>query len=207
MPKTNDQSDLSDYAPVVERIALFYERFPEGRIISTLISKTDVEIVFRSDIFRTSTDDRVAATGWAAEQIGDGEINTVACLENTETSAIGRALANLGFTGSRFRASYEEMVKVARVKERLRTYQGTRSEASRDYSPNETLQARADMLLDTLRLINEADRAGVAAETLESARREIRKPDVSAKSIQEMERSLRASIDDRRTQLTESPDP
>ena len=46
-------------------------------------------------------------------------MNAVACLENAETSAVGRALANLGFTASRLRPSAEEMAKAARARARL----------------------------------------------------------------------------------------
>lgn len=88
------KSDLSlssnDYAPVAERIRFFYARFPTGRIITHLVRRTDQEVVFRAEVFRTPTEREPAASGWAAEREGDGEINTVACLDNTETSAVGR---------------------------------------------------------------------------------------------------------------------
>src|SRR5881397_1180490 len=111
--------DLASYAPVAERITLFYETFPRGRIISELVSRTEKDVVFRALVYRDASDAEAAATGWAAEREGDGEINSVACLENTETSAIGRALANLGFTASRERPSAEEMAKVSRARVRL----------------------------------------------------------------------------------------
>jgi hypothetical protein len=115
------KSDLpigGEYAPVADRIALFYERFPGGRIITQLTMHNDREVVFRASVYRTETSRTPAATGWASERVGDGDINTVACLENTETSAIGRALANLGFTASRNRPSLEEMEKAARARRR-----------------------------------------------------------------------------------------
>src|SRR5690349_22763654 len=111
--------DLASYAPVAERITLFYETFPRGRIITELVSRTEKDVVFRALVYRDASDGDAAATGWAAEREGDGEINTVACLENTETSAIGRALANLGFTASTRRPSREEMDKAARERARL----------------------------------------------------------------------------------------
>ena len=119
MPKTDVDSDVSDYAPVADRIALFYERYPSGRIVTELVSRDDREVVFKASVYRAPDEREPSATGWAAEREGDGEINQVACLENTETSAIGRALANLGFTASRFRASAEEMAKAARRRARL----------------------------------------------------------------------------------------
>jgi hypothetical protein len=115
------KSDLpigGEYAPVADRIALFYERFPAGRIITQLTMHNEREVVFRASVFRTEKSRTPAATGWASERIGDGDINTVACLENTETSAIGRALANLGFTASKNRPSLEEMEKADRARRR-----------------------------------------------------------------------------------------
>jgi hypothetical protein len=120
--------DLASYASVAERITLFYETFPRGRIISELVSRTERDVVFRALVYRDAGDAEAAATGWAAEREGDGEINTVACLENTETSAIGRALANLGFTASRERPSAEEMAKASRARVRLSNGQATRED-------------------------------------------------------------------------------
>ena len=119
MPKNNFDFDPDSYAPVAARVELFYERYPTGRILTELVQRTDQEIVFRAAVYRTADDREPAATGWAAERVGDGEINAVACLENTETSAIGRALANLGFLASRLRASAEEVAKATRARGRL----------------------------------------------------------------------------------------
>lgn len=92
MPKTDLTFDPDGYAPVSQRIQLFYQRHPSGRIITHLVRRTNAEVVFRAEVFRTYDDPEPAATGWAVEREGDGDVNTVACLENTETSAIGRAL-------------------------------------------------------------------------------------------------------------------
>lgn len=119
MPKLTPSFDPSEYSPVADRIALFYESFPEGRIETELVSRTERDVVFRALVFRHADDIRPASTGWAAEGDGDGDVNAVACLENTETSAIGRALANLGFTASRQRPSREEMEKATRVRAKL----------------------------------------------------------------------------------------
>src|SRR5919199_1232060 len=119
MAKGDLDLDGGEYAPVAERIALFYLRYPTGRIITKLVSRSEREVVFQALVYRAAHDARPAATGWAAEREGDGDVNTVACVENTETSAIGRALANLGFTASRERPSREEMEKAARARLRL----------------------------------------------------------------------------------------
>jgi len=119
MPKNTYDFDPESYAPVAARVELFYERYPTGRILTELTQHTEQEIVFRAAVYRTDEDREPAATGWAAERVGDGEINAVACLENTETSAIGRALANLGFLASRLRPSAEEVAKATRARGRL----------------------------------------------------------------------------------------
>ena len=148
MPK----SDLpigGEYAPVADRIALFYERFPAGRIITQLTMHNEREVVFRASVYRTEKSRTPAATGWASERIGDGDINTVACLENTETSAIGRALANLGFTASKNRPSLEEMEKAERARER------------RAEPLDPELQRVADARTDLLTMLRTARRYGI----------------------------------------------
>ncbi len=113
MPKTDHSFDPSGYATVAQRIALFYRCHPKGRIGTELVNRDATSVTFKACVYRNENDTAPAATGWATEREGDGDINTVACLENTETSAIGRALANLGYTASKQRPSVEEMQKAA----------------------------------------------------------------------------------------------
>jgi len=91
MPKTDLSFNPDEYALVADRIALFYERYPMGRIIPRLHAVSEKAVIFEARVYRDRGDAEPAATGWAREFEGDGEINQVACLENTETSAIGRA--------------------------------------------------------------------------------------------------------------------
>ena len=44
--------DLASYAPVAERISLFYEAFPRGRIVTEMISRTERDVVFRALVYR-----------------------------------------------------------------------------------------------------------------------------------------------------------
>lgn len=135
MSKTDDTFDPASYAPVAERITRFYALHPHGRIVTRARRVTERMVLFEALVYRASADAAPAATGWASETPGDGDINTVACVENTETSAIGRALANLGITASRLRPSREEMTKAERVR---------RSSAAGVHVPSESAAAARD---------------------------------------------------------------
>ena len=154
--KSGSDFDPARYAPVAERITQFYSAHPGGRIVTELMSREGGEVVFRASVFRESGDAGPAATGWASEREGDGDVNEVACLENTETSAVGRALANLGFTASRLRPSAEEMAKAARVRSRL---------VKRTLAVHEPAHTpvRSLYLADLLSLVGAAERAGLRA--------------------------------------------
>ena len=170
--------DPASYAPVAERISLFYEAFPRGRIVTELISRTEHDVVFRALVYRQADDGDPAATGWAAEREGDGEVNTVACLENTETSAIGRALANLGFTASRERPSAEEMAKASRARVRIGIVR-----------PND--EATSALIADLGALINRAERVGLRPERAARWRRRLAGGGVSPQVLLHCERRLR----------------
>jgi hypothetical protein len=170
--------DPASYAPVAERISLFYEAFPRGRIITEMVSRTERDVVFRALVYRQADDSDPAATGWAAEREGDGEVNTVACLENTETSAIGRALANLGFTASRERPSAEEMAKASRARAALGIVR-----------PND--DATSALVADLGALINRAERVGLRPQRAARWRRRLLIGDISPRVLLYCERRLR----------------
>jgi hypothetical protein len=58
--------DPASYAPVAERISLFYQAFPRGRIITEMISRTERDVVFRAVVYRDAGEREAAATGWAS---------------------------------------------------------------------------------------------------------------------------------------------
>ena len=154
MPKTDQLTDLSTYSTVAERLTLFYEAYPTGRVVTRLVSRNDGETIFKAMVFRNGDDSRPAATGWAAERENDGDINIVACVENTETSAVGRALANLGFTASAKRPSREEMEKIRRHQSKPRAQSNV----------NRTLQLQADSAMDLLDLVSQAELHGFSRQ-------------------------------------------
>jgi hypothetical protein len=128
-----------------------------------------------------------AATGWASEREGDGDINTVACLENTETSAVGRALANLGFTASAKRPSREEMDKVARARTRLAFPERKQVE---NVSSNDLAAGN-----DLLQLLATAEKKGLSKRRLLVLReRTTQTPGLPIIRIRKIESMLRAWI-------------
>jgi len=196
MTKTGfGEHDLSAYALVADRITLFYERYPAGRIVTELFSRVDREITFRALVFRGPEDVQPAATGWASEREGDGQINQVACLENTETSAVGRALANLGFTASSRRPSREEMEKAARQRARIvpRPAPIVEPLAVRhvplDVDP---LQRRANAVYDVLGLIERAEAIGFPERRGATLRAAVGRTDLTPRTVMRLERRIRA---------------
>lgn len=161
MPKAEIGFDLERYAPVARRITLFYERYPTGRIITVLVERDARAVIFRASVYRGAEDTHPAATGWALEREGDGDVNAVACLENTETSAIGRALANLGFTASAERPSREEMMRVSRARQAPLRVAAPRQRSIQPSPTSPLLQSHADALSDTLSLLALARQAGM----------------------------------------------
>ena len=99
---------LKDYVEVNTRIMKFYEKYPEGRILTEILDWKDGIVVMKATVYRDSSD-IIAATGHAYEKEGSSFINRTSALENCETSACGRALAMLGFEIKKSIASKEEV--------------------------------------------------------------------------------------------------
>ncbi len=111
------QFDLTKYIPVHSRISEFYEKYPEGRIVTEIVKLNEETgfVCLKACVFRCPDDAEPCATGHAFEIRGQGYVNTTSFIENGETSAVGRALANLGFKIENGIASREEMQKVERM--------------------------------------------------------------------------------------------
>jgi len=115
---------LADYETVEERIKRFYADWPDGRILTdneTVPEYRSEKIwVVRAMVFLNGEDlERGCpkASGLAYEVDSAHGPQQSSALEVCETSAIGRALANAGYSGNK-RASREEMEKVQRFEER-----------------------------------------------------------------------------------------
>jgi hypothetical protein len=68
--------------------------------------------IVKAYLFKNAEDGVAWATGYAEETVTSRGVNQTSALENCETSAIGRALANAGYAPKGKRPSREEMTKV-----------------------------------------------------------------------------------------------
>ena len=107
--------DLSQYETVESRLEKFIGDYPDFRIDTVMESFINGQFIVRAALYRTFADGVPFSTGYAEEKITDRGVNSTSALENCETSAIGRALANAGYAAKGKRASQSEMAKVARV--------------------------------------------------------------------------------------------
>lgn len=103
------QNGLKDYVEVNVRVEKFHEKYPYGRIHTEIVSWNDGVVVMKAEIYRDISDSFPSATGHAYEKEGSSFINKTSALENCETSAVGRALALLGFEIKKSIASKEEV--------------------------------------------------------------------------------------------------
>lgn len=106
--------NLDDYEPVAVRHSRWLEQHPNGRTLTHMVSAPGADVcVIRAELW---LDDVCIATGYAEEVRGAGNVNRTSHVENCETSAVGRALANAGMAGTDVnkRPSREEMAKVQR---------------------------------------------------------------------------------------------
>ena len=114
--------NLNDYETVEERLRRFWadKKHADARIVTinhtTPADRAVSTWIIEARIYLSKEDQEAnlpKATGWAFEVDGVGMTQRTAALETAETSAIGRCLANMNFSGNR-RASREEMAKAQR---------------------------------------------------------------------------------------------
>ena len=117
--------NLDDYEPVAVRHSRWLAQHPNGRTITHMVSIPGADIcVIRAELW---LEDVCIATGYAEEVRGAGNVNRTSHVENCETSAVGRALANAGMAGTDVnkRPSREEMSKVQNAGPKMRITQAS----------------------------------------------------------------------------------
>ena len=94
------------YVMVHERIKAFREKYPDYGLISEIVELTEERVVMKATI---QYGDGILAVGHAYEDKDSTFINKTSFIENCETSAWGRALANLGIGIDESIASADEV--------------------------------------------------------------------------------------------------
>lgn len=102
--------NLDDYVEVNVRIEKFWNDYPDGRIETDIVRWEGDTVVMNAKVYKDKADNFPAATGHAYEVEGSSYINKTSALENCETSAVGRALAIMGYEIKKSVASKEEVV-------------------------------------------------------------------------------------------------
>lgn len=95
-----------EYKTVAKRVDEFRKEYKlKMAIITSLVSIDQKTVVMKAAII--DENQRTIATGYAEENRTASQINKTSALENCETSAIGRALANLGLGGGEYASADE----------------------------------------------------------------------------------------------------
>jgi hypothetical protein len=108
--------NLADYETVEVRLEKFIKDYPDFRISTELEVCEKDRYIVKAYLFKTAQCSSAFSTGLAEEKVTDRGVNQTSALENCETSAIGRALANAGYAAKGKRPSREEMNKVVATK-------------------------------------------------------------------------------------------
>lgn len=154
-------SFLESYEPVADRIASFWKTHDKGRIHTEIVLINENEVVIKASVFTDREDPRPAAIDFARESRTSGQLVKFA-VENCATSAIGRALATLGFqvknsNGKSVRPSREEMTRVVEP-----------APKQKNWATEATVLAGQKNVPGLRALYKEAEAAGAGGEILQS---------------------------------------
>jgi hypothetical protein len=133
--------DLSQYETVDQRLEKFWNKYPDGAILTELVAHKDDRFIFKASIYKTYADPIPFATGFAEEIVSGRGVNSTSACENAESSAIGRALHSGGISkhsDGKPRPSAEEMGKVnaaIKVKAELEQAKAKMAQTATEYIP------------------------------------------------------------------------
>ena len=151
-----------EYTTVAKRVSDFREKHPDWSIATVILERNADMVLMRAEIADASG--RTLATGHAEEWRKSSEINRTSAIENAETSAIGRALAALGYGGQEF-ASVNEI----EIAERKKTIGMSATQVNHDEFaalPPEAQDALRECAMEVIALCDEdrlADALAVVA--------------------------------------------
>jgi hypothetical protein len=187
---------FQDYVSVAERIEKFYQKYPEGRIITQIVHH-DLErgfILMRAEVYRNAEDTLPAATGHAYEMKSEGYVQRTSYIEVGETSSVGRALAMAGFEVKRGIASREEMEKVARFEARQSATKAAPKEIASAKSAEKTdgpaTDEQKNQILNLLEELRPKNRSAQRALLMEKTGRQSR-DDLTQQEAEKLLKELR----------------
>lgn len=106
--------NLNEYQTVQERVEIFRQLHPTGRIVNEIVLINEKEVVMKSSVYLDVNDAHPVAVDFAQENVAAKGVNATSWVENCSTSATGRSLALLagGMSPKGKKPSREEMSKV-----------------------------------------------------------------------------------------------
>lgn len=106
--------NINEYQTVQERVEIFRQLHPAGRIVNEIVLINEKEVVMKSSVYLDVNDAHPVAVDFAQENVAAKGVNSTSWVENCATSAAGRALALLGggMSPKGKKPSREEMAKV-----------------------------------------------------------------------------------------------
>ena len=134
-----------EYDQVEDRLKKFWEDNPNGRIDTKVIhvNADFTNAIHRCEVYKDIKDEFPVATGIAQDQQGPKGANQTSWIENGETSAVGRALANWKYAAKK-RPSVTEMQKVENLKDTQVTKSAAQTSNSKGYTPPPSVQKKLD---------------------------------------------------------------
>jgi len=134
-----------EYDQVEDRLKKFWKDNPNGRVDTKIIhvSEDFKNAIHRCEIYKDIADEFPVATGIAQDQQGPVGANKTSWIENGETSAIGRALANWTYAAKK-RPSVTEMQKVKNLSDSQVTKSEAKTGNSNSYTPSPAVQKKIE---------------------------------------------------------------
>ncbi|MEA2036115.1 MAG: hypothetical protein U9O94_01300 [Nanoarchaeota archaeon] len=116
--KAGQEVKVGEYVTVNERVKAFHDLYPKGNIETQMIRDEAGSVTMKAVIIPDIEAPTRFFTGYAKEKEENGWINKTDCLENCETSAVGRALGFLGIGIDQAIATVED------IKTAMKAYSG-----------------------------------------------------------------------------------
>lgn len=190
--QANFRERQSDYIEVNERVIEFIEKNPEGSLQSE-IERLDITgytndglpiglVVIKAYAYRTPDDPR-PGVGWSSMVLpGKTPYTKGSEIENTETSAWGRAIVALGISAKRGIASAHEVRNAQEAQEAMSNGNGNgngqraaKPKAEDSEASNEEAEKRKELVKRVRERIEELDEMGTEVGNKHSVRAHVKK--------------------------------